>query len=132
MITINDLRDSLPKLWEIAPKRLDDGIFVRGHIAQGQCGPTSLVVQRLFGGSIVCTVASNPETTQATSTHYYNILPDGLVVDLTKGQFRDGVDFSPPEYKSGNGQIYKDYLLSLDQIVRRYRLLCEQLNIKPQ
>jgi hypothetical protein len=44
----------------------------------GQCAVTALVVQDIFGGDIVY---------NSKFDHFWNVLPSGRKVDLTKGQF---------------------------------------------
>jgi hypothetical protein len=64
----------------------------------GQCAVTALVINDLYGGQIVFNEAFD---------HFWNILPDGRELDLTKGQFnckitgekvlvtRDAILYSP-------------------------------------
>ncbi len=47
----------------------------------GQCAATALIVQDIFHGDIVRCVV------EPYGSHYYNILPDRLVVDFTREQF---------------------------------------------
>ncbi|MBI2099105.1 hypothetical protein HYT45_01680 [Candidatus Uhrbacteria bacterium] len=47
----------------------------------GQGAVTALVIHEMFGGYIMRAVVDG------FGSHYYNILPDGIVCDLTKGQF---------------------------------------------
>lgn len=50
----------------------------------GQCVPTSLLVQNLFGGEIY---------KLEQDSHYYNVIKD-KIVDLTKEQFNYELDYS--------------------------------------
>lgn len=51
----------------------------------GQGAVTALIIDEMMGGYIMRTVVGN------YGSHYYNVLPDGNVCDLTKGQFPPGV-----------------------------------------
>lgn len=50
----------------------------------GQCAVTALLVHETMGGYIMRTVVPG------LGSHYYNVLPDGSVCDLTRGQFPPG------------------------------------------
>lgn len=52
--------------------------------AWGQSAVTALVIHEMFGGWIMRAEVENH------GSHYYNVLPDGSVCDLTKGQFSPG------------------------------------------
>ena len=56
-----------------------------GDQSRGQCGTTSLVLNDYFGGELV--VADVFVDDQKDGVHYWNRLPDGQIVDLTKLQF---------------------------------------------
>lgn len=51
----------------------------------GQGAVTALVIQEMMGGYIMRAVV------EKYGSHYYNVLPDGNICDLTKGQFPSGV-----------------------------------------
>jgi hypothetical protein len=53
--------------------------------ARGQCGVTALVVQDLLGGDLVLGEVHVAGT--RTGAHWWNRLPGGLEVDLTREQF---------------------------------------------
>lgn len=52
----------------------------------GQCAVTALLVHEMIGGHIMRTVVPG------LGSHYYNILPDGRVCDLTRAQFPKGTE----------------------------------------
>lgn len=52
--------------------------------ALGQCAVTALLVHEMMGGYIMRTVVPG------LGSHYYNVLDDGSVCDLTRGQFAPG------------------------------------------
>ncbi len=68
----------------------------RRNPAYGHCAVTALVVNDFFGGSFMKTVATGGETV----SHFFNKLPGGRIVDLTKKQFPRGTRFSAPERRS--------------------------------
>ncbi len=55
---------------------------------RGQCGVTALVVQDLLGGDLI--LGEVFESGVRSGFHYWNRLPDGTEVDLTRDQFRPG------------------------------------------
>ncbi|WP_432825125.1 YunG family protein [Dactylosporangium sp. CA-092794] len=59
-----------------------------GNPSRGQCGPTALVVREVLGGELLhgrVTAGGEP-----AGHHYWNRLPDGTELDLTRDQFRPG------------------------------------------
>ena len=54
--------------------------------ANGQCAVTSLVLQDIYGGSLL-------KTRVGDAWHFYNEI-DGRIVDLTESQFSGPVDYS--------------------------------------
>jgi hypothetical protein len=56
-----------------------------GRPARGQCGSTALVVHDLLGGSLM--IADVEYAGAVDGVHYWNRLPCGLEVDLTREQF---------------------------------------------
>ncbi|GAA2390092.1 YunG family protein [Dactylosporangium salmoneum] len=59
-----------------------------GNPARGQCGPTALVAAEVLGGTLVHgRVTAGGEL---AGHHYWNRLPDGTDLDLTRDQFRPG------------------------------------------
>jgi len=92
----------------------------RHNPAFGQCAVTALLVQNAYGGEILRTVV------EGFGSHYYNRLPDGRDIDLTRGQF-------PPGTVVPEGQpASREYLLKSPRAVEarteeRYQLAVEQL-----
>lgn len=56
------------------------GLFYEDNPSKGQCAVTSLIVQDFYGGQICRGVVGK-------ISHYWNELPDGTQVDLTRQQF---------------------------------------------
>ena len=54
--------------------------------ARGQCGPTALVLHDLFGGDLLLAEVLLPDGSRQ-GVHWWNRLPDGREVDLTREQF---------------------------------------------
>ena len=61
------------------------------NAARGQCAPSSLVVQRLLGGSIIYRATYLDGMRER---HYLNILPDGSEFDSTREQYPDEQSFA--------------------------------------
>lgn len=57
--------------------------------ARGQCGSTALVVNDLLGGDLMLADVRRADGSRQ-GVHYWNRLPDGSEVDLTRAQFVDG------------------------------------------
>jgi hypothetical protein len=75
----------------------------------GQCAVTALIVQDELGGVLLRTINANV-------SHYWNRLPDGSELDLTRDQF----DVWEP------GEIVerdREYVLSFPETRRRYEEL---------
>jgi hypothetical protein len=81
LATVEDLAGILWLAWSKATSSL----WTAENPARGQCGVTSLVVQDLFGGEILCT--PTPE-----GTHFYNRV-DGQRLDFTASQFVDQMSY---------------------------------------
>ncbi|WP_158296601.1 YunG family protein, partial [Nocardioides albidus] len=75
----------------------------------GQCAVSALVVQSVLGGDLLRAKVGDV-------SHYWNLLPGGREVDLTRGQFDtfEPVDVSVRE---------REYVLSFPDTADRYRLL---------
>ena len=82
--------------------------------AYGQCAVTALLVQDMLGGKLLRSVAS---WKGGSVSHYFNELPDGRVLDLTRKQFREDCRFSEPEYRE------RSYVLSYPDAASRYDIL---------
>ena len=68
---------------------VDVPLWHAGNPARGQCGASSFVVQDLLGGELVLAEVRFADGTRQ-GVHYWNRLPDGTEVDLTREQFTDG------------------------------------------
>ncbi len=104
---------SLSEAWTDETSTNDDWSPERPEA--GQCAVTSLIVQDKFGGTL------NRATVNGVS-HYWNTLPDGTEVDLTRSQFDEPLKIVEPIKRE------RDYLLGNDATLRRYKQL--QKNIE--
>ncbi|WP_244642462.1 hypothetical protein [Phyllobacterium sp. 628] len=76
-----ELYQALKSAWSTE----SSGSWSADNPAKGQCSVTSLVVQDLFGGSIL-------KTKTHGGTHFYNVI-DGVRWDLTVSQFDRPIPF---------------------------------------
>lgn len=79
----------------------------------GQCAVTALVVQDYLGGELLRAEVEGV-------SHYWNRLPDGTEIDLTRDQF---TRFSPSQIETRS----RDYVLSFPGTAHRYRLLGDRI-----
>jgi hypothetical protein len=80
----------------------------------GQCAVTSLIVQDILGGSLLRARVKG-------TTHYWNRLPSGEELDLTREQFGAVTDIPTGEERP------RDYVLSFPDTARRYHALAESV-----
>lgn len=87
--------------------------------AQGQCAVSALLVQDLYGGELLRTVNEG-------ESHYWNRLPDGTEIDLTRSQF---TKWEPEEILVRE----RSYLLGSESTVARYGQLKDRASelLKP-
>jgi hypothetical protein len=102
------------------PERWDPG-----NPERDQCGPTSLVVHDHLGGDLLHVEVFTDDV--LTDHHYWNRLPDGSEVDLTRGQFRNGESFGPAD------AMERPTLVN-DEAQARYELLRSRVSsrLRPQ
>jgi hypothetical protein len=79
----------------------------------GQCAVTALIVQDHLGGKLIRAEVEGV-------SHYWNRLPDGTEIDLTRDQF---AQFSPGRVETRS----REYVLSFPETARRYHMLEERL-----
>lgn len=86
MTDIDALFDALRASWN-HETCVNSSIWLPNVPATGQCAVTALVVQDYLGGELLR--AMNPEGQSGSKlvSHYWNRLPGGREVDLTRGQF---------------------------------------------
>lgn len=82
--------------------------------ARGHCAVSALIVQDRLGGDLLRAVVCG-------ESHYWNRLPDGTEIDLTRSQF---AVFDPIEVTVAS----RDYVLSFAETRRRYELLRQRVS----
>jgi len=108
-----DLRRSLEKCWS-ADTSANPNQWMPASPAVGQCAVTALIVQDLYGGDLL-------RSDVGGSSHYWNRIPSGEEIDLTRDQFGDAVVI--PEGSPRD----RAYVLSFTKTRRRYALLRERI-----
>ena len=80
----------------------------------GHCTVASLIVQDHFGGELLRGVVNGV-------SHYWNLLPSGEEIDLTREQFGEILSETAPEPRT------RDYALSFAPTAHRYALLAARV-----
>jgi hypothetical protein len=108
-VTPMQLRSALEESW--TPETSSDGKhWTPNNPAWGQCAVTALVVQDFLGGDLLRSVVQEV-------SHYWNRLPTGEEIDLTRVQFGIGISVPPGEERS------REHVLSFPETRYRYRAL---------
>lgn len=82
-MTNEELKEAFIQAWSretCYPRQKDE--WKKENPTIGQCAVTALVINELYGGQIVYNEEYN---------HFWNILPSGQEIDLTKDQFGEGI-----------------------------------------
>ena len=92
----------------------------------GHCAVIALVVQDELGGKILRGELSEEWRKKlGYSSHYWNILADGKIVDFSKEQFPK--DFPYEIFiKANNNKDYREYVLSFPETRKRYEVLLKR------
>ncbi len=109
---VSELKNLLMQSWSVetcAPGLRSE--WNEENPSLGQCAITALIVNDYFGGKIMRCMASS-------GSHYYNIIVDDSLVDLTVEQFLGEI----PDYANGEERT-REYLLGNEDIKNRYILL---------
>jgi hypothetical protein len=112
--TISDLEAAIAANW-MRETSADPGSWTVENAAWGQCAVTALVVQDYFGGTLL-------RGEVGPVSHYWNVLPSGEEIDLTRHQFPDGVAIE------GVASRTREYVLSHLETARRYRALASAVH----
>ena len=107
--SIGVLTKALEKSWR-RETSYDPSNWSNENPAWGQCAVTAAIVQEFLGGILLSGEINGIE-------HYWNLLPGGRELDLTKRQFRE-----VRSIKSA-GRAEREYLLSFPDMRRRYNRL---------
>jgi hypothetical protein len=92
----------------------DPAGWTAANAAWGQCAVTALLVQDKLGGDLLRCAAPG-------GSHYWNRLPDGSELDLTRHQFRTALHPHAVQVRE------RDYVLSFAETRRRYETLCRRV-----
>jgi hypothetical protein len=65
---------------------VDTNDWSQANPARGQCGSTALVIHDLLGGELLIAEVLRTDGSHQ-GVHYWNLLPDGTEIDLTREQF---------------------------------------------
>lgn len=114
-VTIESLGMALEQSWTQETSS-DPSRWSKKNPAWGQCAITSVIVQNYLGGQII-----RAHVPEIGMTHYWNILPDSTIADLTRSQFPDDIDFVDPEVRD------RQYVLSFAPTVVRYETLVKSV-----
>jgi hypothetical protein len=113
--TKDDLFAKIEKGWSKETSFLPDD-WTTDNPSWGQCAVSSLIVQEHLGGELMkCRIVGKEYI------HYYNVLPDGTIVDLTKKQFAPDVKFTKPIKQK------RDDILQWKKVEKRYQLLKQNM-----
>lgn len=120
MTDLDELFDALRSSWNY-DTCASESLWVPMVPAVGQCAVTALVVQDYLGGELLRT--TNPSTMNGSSriSHYWNRLPGGREIDLTRGQFWV---WEPDEIVVRD----REYVLSFEQTKTRYERLRKRVS----
>lgn len=104
-----DLRAALARAWSRATSSQPQN-WSKVNPALGQCAVTALIVQDEFGGELLKAAVDGV-------SHYWNRLPSGQEVDLTRHQFTSFPTVLRPDVRSREG-----VLANADTAARYHRL----------
>lgn len=89
--TLHDIENALRASWAAdtcSPDDQERAGWHAGNPAWGHCDITALVLHDLLGGDLVVGEVHRDGTQHGF--HWWNRLPSGIEIDLTRDQFRDG------------------------------------------
>ena len=118
LINIDHLEKILEKCWT-EETSLDSENWIPENPSWGQCAVTACIVNDYFGGKIVWT---NVNMNGQDISHYFNNI-EGKEIDLTRKQFPPGTTVLPGIDKTKNFPTTRDYVLSYEKTLARYRIL---------
>jgi hypothetical protein len=88
--------------------------------ARGQCAVTALIVQEHLGGELLMGEVTHLDGSRQ-GVHFWNRLPGGTEVDLTREQFREGETVHAPSV------VPRPPDLTVGRLASQYRVLAERL-----
>ena len=94
-LTLNEIEAAVRASWGPETAFASAAYMARGRQpSRGQCGTTALVIQDLLGGDLM--VADVACEGQVEVVHYWNAMPGGVELDLTRDQFTAGESLVDP------------------------------------
>jgi hypothetical protein len=114
-VTLSELEEAIRASWSAETSDRPES-WTPENPAYQQCDVTARVVRDYLGGEIL--VAGVVLDGQRVDRHAWNRLPSGLVIDLTREQFRDGERFEEPAVNN---------LIRIDRNLERYELLAARV-----
>jgi hypothetical protein len=115
------LEDAIRASWSAASCDPVDAPWPPDNPSRGQCNVTALVVQDHAGGDLIMSTVSHADGTRQ-GHHFWNRLPDGTEVDLTREQFTGGeVVLEPGRLLKRpsditNGRVYTQYVALSERV----------------
>jgi parvulin-like peptidyl-prolyl isomerase len=80
VIKVSALKKAIEKSW--SKKTAYKGTWIEEKKSHGQCAVTALLVQNYLQGDIY-----KADVKDEKYSHFWNVLPNGEILDLTKSQF---------------------------------------------
>jgi hypothetical protein len=117
-VTLAQLEGAIRASWSAETSDLPES-WTSDNPAYQQCDVTARIVRDYLGGEIL--VAGVVLEGQRVDRHAWNQLASGLVVDLTREQFRDGERLEEPAV---------DDVVRIDRNPERYELLASRVRSK--
>jgi len=102
----------------------DSDNWTEDNPAWGQCAITTVLIQEMFGGEILHSFVYSKGKDYS---HYYNVLPDNSIIDITAIQFDKRAYFDSYDEPNPNIDI-KNYILSYPETLERYKLLVSRFS----
>lgn len=93
-ITLKDLKEALEHSWS-ADTAFNRKRWSAENPAKDHCWASSMLVKKYFGGEMKVAILEDE------NSHWWNVLPDGTEVDLTKSQFPKDFVCPPGEIADG-------------------------------
>jgi hypothetical protein len=83
----HDLEAAIRAAWALdTSDPVDADEWSEANASRGQCGCTALTIHDLLGGELLIAEVLRTDGSRQ-GVHYWNLLPDGTEVDLTREQF---------------------------------------------
>jgi len=123
MTSLHELRRAIEASW--GPDTCFDELeWTPENPARGQCVVTSLVVQHFLGGELqkFATTFNGHE-----ESHYYNVLPDGTLVDLSREQYPTDQPLTPSPVNLHGFANVRDKMMHESHTKQRYELLLQRV-----